>query len=29
MYCKYPNFVRIQVEIKSDPKYLLRILFER
>ena len=29
MYCKYPNFVRIQVEKNSDPNYLVRILFER
>ena len=28
-YCKYPNLVRIQVEIISDPNYLVQILFER
>ena len=29
MYGKYPNLVRTQVEIISDPNYLVRILFER
>ena len=28
-YRKYPNLVRTQVEIISDPNYLVRILFER
>ena len=28
-YCKYPNSVHTQVEIISDPNYLIRILFER
>ena len=28
-YRKYPNLVRIQVEIISDPNYLMCILFER
>ena len=28
-YHKYPNLVRTQVEIISDPNYLVRILFER
>ena len=28
-YLKYPNLVRTQVEIISDPNYLVRILFER
>ena len=28
-YRKYPNLVRTQVEIISDPYYLLCILFER
>ena len=28
-YCKYPNLVRTQVEIISDPTYLVRILFKR
>ena len=26
---KYPDLVRTQVEIISDPNYLVRILFER
>ena len=26
---KYPNLVRTQVEIISDPNYLVRLLFER
>ena len=26
---EYPNLVRTQVEIISDPNYLVRILFER
>ena len=29
LYRKYPNLVRTQVEIISDPNYLVRILFER
>ena len=28
-YRKYPNLVCTQVEIISDPNYLVRILFER
>ena len=28
-YHKYPNLVRTQVEIISDPNYLVRIIFER
>ena len=28
-YGKYPNLVRTQVEIISDPNYLVRFLFER
>ena len=28
-YRKYPNLVRTQVEIISNPNYLVRILFER
>ena len=28
-YHKYPDLVRTQVEIISDPNYLVRILFER
>ena len=28
-YRKYHNLVRTQVEIISDPNYLVRILFER
>ena len=28
-YRKYPNLVRTQVEIISEPNYLVRILFER
>ena len=28
-YRKYPNLVRTQVDIISDPNYLVRILFER
>ena len=28
-YRKYPNLVRSQVEVISDPDYLVRILFER
>ena len=28
-YRKYPNLVRYQVEIISDPNYLVHILFER
>ena len=28
-YRKYSNLVRTQVEIISDPNYLVRILFER
>ena len=27
-YCKSPNLVRTQVEIISNPNYLVRILFE-
>ena len=27
-YRKYPNLVHTQVEIISDPNYLVRILFE-
>ena len=27
-YCKCPDVVRTQVEIISNPKYLVRILFE-
>ena len=26
---KYPNLVRAQLDIISDPNYLVRILFER
>ena len=29
IYRKYPNLVRTQVEIISDPNYLVCILFER
>ena len=29
IYRKYPNLVRTQGEIISDPHYLVRILFER
>ena len=29
MYCKYSNLAPTQVEIISDPNYLVRILFER
>ena len=29
IYRKYPNLVRTQVELISDPNYLVRILFER
>ena len=29
IYRKYPNLVRTQVEIISDPNYLARILFDR
>ena len=29
VYRKYPNLVRTQVEIISDPNYLVPILFER
>ena len=29
IYRKYPNLVRTQVEIISDPNYSVRILFER
>ena len=29
IYSKHPNFVRTQVEITSDPNYLVLILFER
>ena len=29
VYCKYPNLMHTQVEIISDPNYLVRILFER
>ena len=29
VYHKHPNLVRNQVEIISDPNYLVRILFER
>ena len=29
LYRKYPNLVRTQIEIISDPNYLVRILFER
>ena len=29
IYRKYPNLVRTQVEIISDPNYFIRILFER
>ena len=29
LYRKYPNLVRTQVEIISDPNYLVRILFEK
>ena len=29
VYRKHPNLVRNQVEIISDPNYLVRILFER
>ena len=28
-YRKYPNLVRTQVDIISDPNYLVRILLER
>ena len=28
-YRKYPNLVHTQVEIISDPNYLVRMLFER
>ena len=28
-YRKYPNLVRTQIEIISDPNYLVRILFGR
>ena len=28
-YCKYPTFVRTQVEIISEPNYLAYILLER
>ena len=28
-YRKYPNLVRTQIEIISDPNYLARILFEK
>ena len=28
-YRKYPNLVRAQVQMISDPNYLVRILFER
>ena len=28
-YRKYPDLVRIEVEIIYDPNYLVRILFER
>ena len=28
-YRKYPNLERTQVEIISNPNYLVRILFER
>ena len=28
-YRKYPKLVRTQVEIISEPNYLVRILFER
>ena len=29
VYCKYPNLMHTQVEIISDPNYLVHILFER
>ena len=29
LICAHPNLVRTQVEIISDPNYLVRILFER
>ena len=29
VYCKYPNLMHTQVEIISDPNYLVRILLER
>ena len=29
VYCKYPNLMRTQAEIISDPNYLVHILFER
>ena len=28
-YRRYPNLVRTQAEITSDPNYLVRILFQR
>ena len=29
IYCKYPNLVRTQAEVISDPNYLVPGLFER